>query len=393
MIDEGAGKLGAIDLRKAIDVLGAHLGTSSDADASYASLTVLKRNVDKALPLLGDVVAKPRLEPVEWKRVHELWQNDLKARASEPDAIARVVARVVLFGADHPYGHPWDGTVASAKAITLRDVKKFHETAWRPDRATLIVVGDVTKDEITKLVDTAFAGWKAPKGAPLPIVTPSVPAGPWPRVVVVDRPGAPQSVLSVVRPGVAANQPDAAALSRANNVLGGSFGSRLNQDLREAHGYSYGAFSRLSFSRGVGMAIASAGVFTPKTGDAMKAMLADMADYAKSGPTDAEADRSRSQARSDAVEEFESVHSIAGVLAANAALGLAPDFEAEELKRRDAATRDDLAKLAAAYLDPSHAIVVIVGPRDVAEHAAADAGLPAPEARDADGNPVAKAAP
>jgi zinc protease len=391
MLDEGAGKLGAIDLRKAIDVLGARLGTSSDADSSFASLTVLKRNLDTALPLLGDVVAKPRLEEVEWKRVHDLWQNDLKARASEPDAIARVVARVVLFGADNPYGHPWDGTPASAKAITLQDVKTFHATAWRPDRATLIVVGDVTKDEIAKLAETAFAGWKAPKSAPLPIVSPPAPAGPWPRVVVVDRPGAPQSVLSVVRPGVSASQADAAALSRANDVLGGSFASRLNQDLREAHGYSYGAYSRLSFSRGVGMAIASAGVFTPKTEDAMKAMLADMSDYAKSGPTDAEADRSRSQSRSEAVEEYESVHSIAGVLAANASLGLGPDFEADELKRRDAATRDDLAKLAATYLDPSHAIIVIVGPRDVAEAAASHAGLPAPEARDSDGKLVPKA--
>jgi predicted Zn-dependent peptidase len=225
------------------------------------------------------------------------------------------------------------------------------------------------------------------------VVTPPAPAGPWPRVVVVDRPGAPQSVLSVVRPGVAASNPDAAALSRANDVLGGSFSSRLNQDLREAHGYSYGAYARLSYSRGVGMAIASAGVFTPKTGDAIKAMLADMAAYAKTGPTDAEAERSRSQARSEAVEEYESVHAIAGVLAANAALGLAPDFEGDELKRRDAATRDDLARLAATYLDPAHSIVVIVGPRDVAAQAAKDSGLPAPEARDSDGNAVTAKAP
>jgi predicted Zn-dependent peptidase len=393
MLDEGAGKLGAIDLRKAVDVLGAHLGTSSDADSSFASLTVLKRNLDRALPLLGDVVAKPRLEAVEWRRVHDLWQNDLESRKSDPDAIARVVARVVLFGADNPYGHPWDGTVRSAKTITLADVKRFHASAWRPDRATIVVVGDVTRDETTKLVEAAFGGWKAPKGAPMAVVTPPAPAGPWPRVVVVDRPGAPQSVLSIVRPGVAASNPDAAALSRANDVLGGSFSSRLNQDLREAHGYSYGAYARLSYSRGVGMAIASAGVFTPKTGDAIKAMLADMAAYAKTGPTDAEAERSRSQARSEAVEEYESVHAIAGVLAANAALGLAPDFEGDELKRRDAATRDDLARLAATYLDPAHSIVVIVGPRGVAAQAAKDSGLPAPEARDSDGNVVTAKAP
>lgn len=252
MLNEGAGKLGAIELARAFDDIGARLGTDANADASFVSISVLKRNLDKAFPLFGDVVTRPRFEPGEFKRVKELWTNELVSREKDPDATARVVYRVALFGADHPYGHPWDGTPQSAKAITLEDVKRAYATTWRPDRATLVCVGDITQAELTPLMESAFGAWKAPATpAPAPVVPPP-PKGPWPRLILVDREEAPQAVIAAVKPGVAASDPQEPPLWRVNDAIGGSFTSRLNQDLREEHGYTYGARSRYSRSRGPG---------------------------------------------------------------------------------------------------------------------------------------------
>jgi predicted Zn-dependent peptidase len=386
MLDEGAGKRGALDFARAVDDLGAHLGTSANADSSFVSLSVLKRNLDKAFALFGDAVARPRLEAAEWKRVSDLWTNELKERDKDPNATARVVYRVALFGPDHPYGHPWDGTLQSARAVTLDDVRNFYKTAYRPDRATLVCVGDLTKAELTPLMDSAFGSWKAPATPPPALVTPAAPAGPWPRLILVDRPDAPQAVIATVKPGLAASSPDAPPLWRVNNVIGGSFTSRLNQDLREAKGYTYGVSSRYSESRGPGMVITGAAVRTDATGDALGAMLADLKTFADAGLTDDETAKSRSQARGELVSTYESFEHIAGQLAGNASLGLPPDWEVQSSQRLEAATKDDLDRLAKQYFAPDGAILVVVGPRARVQTQLDKLGLPAPEIRDATGN-------
>jgi zinc protease len=386
MLDEGAGKRGALDLARAIDDLGAHLETDANADASSVSISVLKRNLGKAFALFGDVVARPRFEAVEWKRVRDLWTNELKERDKDPNATARVVYRVALFGPDHPYGHPWDGTLQSANAVTLDDVRAFYKTAYRPDRATLVCVGDVTQAELTPLMDAAFGSWKAPATPPPPPVAPPAPVGPWPRLVLVDRPDAPQSVIATVKPGLSASSSDAPPLWRVNNVIGGSFTSRLNQDLREAKGYTYGVHTRYSESRGPGMVIASAAVRTDATGDALGALLSDLKTFAADGLTDDETDKSRSQARGELVSIYQSDESIAGHLAASASLGLPPDWAAKSSQLREAAVKADLSKLAQQYYSPDGAIIVIVGPRARVQPQLDKLGLPAPEMRDAVGN-------
>ena len=182
-------------------------------------------------------------------------------------------------------------------------------------------------------------------------------------MVVVDRPDAPQSVLAVVRPGVAADDPEAPALVRINTALGGSFTSRLNQDLREEHGWSYGAHSRFSFNKRRGLFSAQAAVHTEHTGEALQAMLADVAALAHEGLTDEEVEKTRLIARGELVDAFESVEAAARRLARNAGVGLPADHEAKAATALDRATKDELRKLAAAHVDPKNAIVVIVGPR------------------------------
>ncbi len=364
MLDEGAGTRGALDISRDIDRLGATLGTGATSDYAFAALTTLKKNLAPAASIFGDVVGKPTMSPIEWKRLHDLWENDLRARASEPDAVANVVALRQVFG-DSPYGHPNNGTLKSAAKISLDDVKAFYGTAWRPDRATLVVVGDVTKAELEPLLDQVLAAWRAPAGAaPEAAVTAGKKApAPSRRVVIVDRADAPQSVLAVVRPGVAASDKDAAAVTRVNTALGGSFTSRLNQDLREEHGWSYGAHSRFTFSKAQGMFAAQAAVHTEHTGDALKAMLADIDALTREGLTDEEVEKTRLIARGELVESFEGASAAARRLGRNAGIGLPPDHETRASAALDAATKGDLKQLAARHVDAKDAIIVIVGPR------------------------------
>ncbi len=360
MLDEGAGKRGALEISKDVDRLGATLHTGAYADYAFAQLTSLKKNLPAAAPILGDVVARPTFSPVEWKRIYDLWTNDLKARQSDPSAVAEVVASRQVFGSN-PYGHPTTGTTKSAKGVSLDDVKSFYGKAWRPEKATVVVVGDITRAEVDPLLDGMFAGWKAAPGAAEEQKTsPRTLAR---KVVVVDRPDAPQSVIALVREGVKGSDAEAPPLVRVNGALGGSFTSRLNQDLREEHGWSYGAKSRFAFTRATGIFVASAAVHTEHTGDALKAMLADIDAMAKKGLTDEEVEKTRLLARADLVEAFEGVENAARRLSRNAGVGLPPDHEAKASARLYGATKDELAKLAAKYTDPTNAVIVIVGPR------------------------------
>ena len=388
MLDEGAGTRGAIELSRAIDALGASLETTATSDESRVSLTVLKKNLTPAFGLFADVVARPRFDANEWARVKDIEVNEIAERQSDPEQVAGVVQRAVLFGEAHPYGHPVDGTLASAKRWTLADAQHFYKTAWRPDRAVLVAVGDVTQAEVTLLVESkaGLQGWVAPK-TPLPSpLAPLAPVGPWPKLVLVDRPDAPQSVISVVRPGVAAGDPTAPVVVRANVALGPLFTSRLNQDLREEHGYTYGASSRVGVTRGVGSFVASAAVATDKTTDALKAMLGDIDFYARNGLTDAEVDKTRSQSRAEVVETFEGVDRAAAQLAHDAALVLGPDYQQRAASQKDQANKPELDGLAKLHFDPKNATVIVVGPRATLEGPLHALGYADIQLRDAEGN-------
>ena len=310
--------------------------------------------------------------------------NGLKARASDPSATARLLYRAAVFGKDHPYGHTVDGTMESAGRIKLEDARRFYEAHFRPDQSILVVVGDVTKEELAPLLDAGFAAWKAPRTPASPPLAPAAPARPSSRVVMIDRPDAPQAIIAVVRPGVAAGDADEPILHRVNTAIGGGFTSRLNQDLREEHNWSYGAGSRIGFTRGTGLIVAQAAVETDKAVLALRALLADLDAFAKKGLTPEEVEKTRSQARGDLVSSFETVDGAASRLSSDAMEGLSADHEATASIRRDAATKADLDALAAKYFDTKDAVICIVGPK--AQIDLSTLGLPKPEMRDADGN-------
>jgi predicted Zn-dependent peptidase len=388
MLDEGAGKNGSVALAKALEGLGASVHTNASYDWSSASLIVTKKNVGPAFALFADVVARPRFDAPEWKRVHDLWVNDLTSRAREPQSVAQVVASRVLY-ADGAYGHPVEGLASSAKHVTLADVRAAYKTAWRPDAATLVVVGDITRADVDALIGQSLGDWKAPAGPKPAVVTTTAPPalaprGAWPRVALVDRADAPQSVIALVRPARPASDVDAPILTRVNIALGGSFTSRLNQDLREEHGWSYGARSRVALLRGPGSILATAAVQTEHTGDALKAMVKDVEDFSRTGLTTEEIGKTRLIARSELVDMFEEAESAATRLARDAALGLGPDYEATASVRRDTAAKEDLARLVREF-DPKDAAIIVVGPRAKLEKQLQTIGIEAFDLRDAEG--------
>ncbi|WP_433935148.1 M16 family metallopeptidase [Sorangium cellulosum] len=408
MLDEGAGKRSAIELSSAINDLGATLSVGARADGSVASLSVLKKNFDKAFSILADVVARPRFEPKEWQRVSALWQNDLRKRGDDPTRVSSLVSTAALYGPGTPYGHPVEGLLADAKTIGLPAVKAFYKAAWRPDRAVIAVVGDITRDEVMQAISRDLGAWSA-KGAPAaapstkgaaagaaqpgqgaPAAAPS-----WkpPRLVLVDRPGAPQSVIAVVREGVAAGDPRRPLLQLVNTALGGSFTSRLNQNLREDHGWSYGAASAFTEARQQGAFVARASVVAEATGPALKEMLGELARMADSGLTRDELAKVQAQDRADLVSTYETANRTALRYATLARLGLPETFDAAASQSRQQATLAGLAELARA-VDPKSATIVVVGPQQEILPQLKAIGLGEPEAWDVEGQPIqAKKAP
>jgi predicted Zn-dependent peptidase len=393
MLDEGAGTRGAVELSSAVNDLGATLSTGAGVDGSLVTLTTLKKNLDAAFALFSDVVARPRFEPKEWRRASELWQNGLRKRADDPQSVARLVTAAAFYGPGTPYGHPTDGLLSDARNIDLGAVKEFHASRWRPEQATLVVVGDVGRAEISALCEKGLGAWKAapaPKKAPTPKVEPA-PAG-RPRLVLVDRADAPQSVIAVARTGVAAGDPAGPPLDLVNTALGGSFTSRLNQSLREDHGWTYGVRSAFNEARRAGTFVVRAAVQTKFTGDALGETLAELRKMAASGLTDAELGKVRAQDRAELVQQYETVAGVSRRLGSLALLGLPPGFDATASRARQAATLADLGALAKAWVDPTEAVVVVVGPRADVAPQLERLGLGAPALWDVEGRPLGDAA-
>ncbi len=390
MVDEGAGSLDAMGFSRAIEDLGAQFSSGASRDRSAVSLDVLPSKLPEALTLLGDAILRPRHDKDAWKRVSALWKNEIQSRGDSPNEVARLVTSAALFGVDQPYGRPVEGTMASSAKVGLADVARWHKSIWRPDQAIFVVVGDVTKDRITSELNRVFGAWKAPTGA-----APAAPAAPStsaaPRTVLVDRPGAPQIVLTVARSGVAASSPDLPGLELMNVALGGSFTSRLNQNLREDHGWTYGARTQFAGYRQGGSFLARAAIRTDAINEALRETLKEINAVQREGLGDEELGKIKALARASAIETYGTLHGISVSLAQSAAMGLPPDSDRRSLATQLGLGRPQVAALASKYLALEGATIILVGPRDAIKAALEANQLPPAEERDAEGRPVAGA--
>jgi len=383
MLDEGAGARDALKLAEDLEQLGADLWLGCGRDGSQLSLQVPTSGFSAALGLAADVLLRPRLTAEDWTRVRGDRLTAVVQRRDQPETVASVVGDRVFFGDAHPYGLPVDGFEATVQRITVDDIRRFHDTYYRPSNGSLVVSGDFDPAALRDELEAALGAW-APGPPPPATPTPALPAAP--RLVLVDRPGAPQSVVRLLAPGVDRLSPDRPTLSMLNAILGGSFTSRLNFNLREQKGYTYGAHSSFSFLRRPGAFSARAAVFTEVTDAAIAEFLSELRGMRENPVTDAERTKARAMLLDRVAEGLATTGGIAATFGEINLYGLPLDEPQRFIAALERASAADLDRLARTYVNPDQACIVVIGDRAAIEPALRARGLPAPDLRDADGN-------
>jgi zinc protease len=365
MLDEGAAGMDALALADALDLLGASLGTFSGTDAAQTNLYVLRQNFPRALQLMADVLTRPDFPEREVNRLRDERLTALARARDEATTIANNAFSSLVYGGQHPYGR-----IASAETTRLLDrarVQAFHASRYRPENSTLILVGDVDPAAMQPMIAQAFGGWRA-QGAAMQIgEPPRAPSIGRTTVYLIDKPGAAQSEIRIGHPGVSRSNPDYFALQVMNTMLGGTFTSRLNTNLRETHGWAYGARSNFQYLRGEGPFTAAAGVQTNATDSSLVEFFREL-NRLRTEPVGAdELQKIKNFVALRLPDQLETTQAVAGQLASLETYGLDASFYDDFVQRVMAVTAEDVRRVANQYVRPENAVVVIVGDRSVVE--------------------------
>jgi len=365
MLDEGAGSRNALEIADAIDFLGAELSTTGAPDATYVELHVPVARLGDALPIMADVVARPTFPDAELKRLRDERLASLLEIQDDPEQLIQVAFPRVVFGPQHRYGTAMMGTAASLQSITADDLKAFHAAQFRPSNAVLVVAGDVTADAIVPMLERAFGGWKGTAGGGGAALPPAAQLTAR-HVYLIDKPGAAQSQVRIGWVGVARSTPDYFPLRVLNTILGEAFTSRLNTNLREVHGYAYGASSRFEMRSSAGAFYAAAGVQTDKTVEALKEFFSELTrihDPVEPG----ELDKAKNYLAMLLPRNFETTRGTADALAQAWVYDLPADYYSTYADKVRAVTAADVKRVADTYIQPDKFAVVIVGDRKTIE--------------------------
>lgn len=359
LLDEGAGKRDALALADAVADLGASLGTGATQDRGLAGITGLSKNADAMMAILADVVLHPTLNAKDFERVKgQVLASILRARGS-PQGLAFEAVPAMIYGDKHPYGHPVQGLESTVSKVTLVDVKKQLAQLMVPDQSVFIAVGDVTLEGAKALAEAHFGRWKPSKRKiPMPALV-----APRPRteITVIDLPGAAQTFVVVGRPLFGRGHPDEIPFLVLNEVFGGSFASRLNLNLREDKGYTYGAFSAASPRRNVGAFFAGAAVRADVTIPSVKEVFAEV-DKMKTLPATAEEiARAQDGLVRSLPGDFQTLSSIAGQAADLFVYGLPPDYLSSYVTAVRKTSEADAERMVESYLTPPTLQLLLVG--------------------------------
>lgn len=374
MLDEGAAGKAALALADEVEFLGAQLSASASFDASAVRLSTPAAKLNDALGLMAQVALAPDFPAEELERLRAERLTALLQARDDAAALSGIAFPRLLYGPEHRYGTGAGGTEASLKALGLAELRAFHRAHYRPDNAVLIVVGDVTPAALRPLVESRFGGWTAAGAMPAALPVRQSPQPGKRQIYLVDKPGAAQSQIRIGLVGVPRSTPDYIALDVLNTVLGGSFTSRLNTNLREQHGYSYGAFSRFDMRRSAGPFSAMAGVQTDKTAEALKEFFNELTAILTPVPAD-ELDRFKNYAALGFAGEFETTGQLAAKLEEIAVYGLPDDVFSTYVGAVQKITPADVQRVAKQYLLLDHLAVVVVGDRATIEAPVRATGL------------------
>ncbi|HZM93076.1 MAG TPA: pitrilysin family protein [Vicinamibacterales bacterium] len=366
MLDEGAGARSALEIADEIEFLGADLTTSSLFDASAVRLGVPVARLGPALAVMADVALRPTFPDAELERVRQERLTDLIQARDDAASVAPMAFARLLFGPTHRYGTGAIGTAATLKAFTTADLKAFHAAAFQPGNATLIAVGDITADSVVPQLEKHFGSWRAGSTAARHAAVPNASQPAQRQITIVDMPGAEQSQVRIGWVGVARSTQDYFTLQVLNTILGGSFTSRLNQNLREEHGYSYGASSRFDMRLSAGPFFAGAGVQTDKTAESIREFFNELTAIGKPVAAD-ELTKAKNYVAFGFPSNFETIGDLSAQLEQLIVYGLPDTYYADYVRNLQAVTADAVLKASATYIQPQKFLVVVVGDGKVIE--------------------------
>jgi len=394
MLQAGSAGKSQAEVAAAADAIGANLSVSASTDALSIGLSALAPRLNEMAALLADVALRPNLTAKDWQKIQAQRLGELTAARSQPRVAARAAFQAALYG-NGPLGHLPEGTIAAVKRIRLGDVKNFLASV-SPTESAIVAVGSASAGAVRSVMEGAFGAWK-PRGAPPSHgrKEPTVEV-PRPRFVLVNFPGKPQSVLLVGQPSVPRSSPDVLALELANAIVGGSFTSRLNQNLREQHGYSYGAFSGFAFGRGPGAFAARTSVQTDVTGKAVTEIFGELNRLVAEPLSAEELSKGKALLAFQLVEALQSVGATSAAVADIFLFDLPLDEYRTYVSRLQALTPAIVQDAVRRALHPQEMTLAIAGDaKAVLPQLQAEAALklPAPQLRDPEGKVLRPATP
>lgn len=364
MLTEGAAGRTSLEISDQAAFLGIRLNASSSWDATTVSLHTPTSQLDSALALFADVALRPTFPAEEFDRLRKDRLTELLQLKDRPTAIANQAYAAILYGSGHPYGRPLIGTEASVQGLSTGDLSAFYRASFIPNNATLIVVGDVNPAQVEARIRALFGSWQRGPVSSFAFTQP--PAAGATTIYLIDKPGATQSSFRIGAIGVPRSTRDYFALSVLNTILGGSFTSRLNQNLRETRGYTYGARSVFDMRRSAGPFTASAEVIGGKTDSALVEFMKELNSIREAVPAE-ELQKAKRYLQLGLPGDFETTQQIAGALVPVVLYDLPLDYYNTFVQNIEAVTQADVQRVARQYINPSSLAIVIVGDRKTIE--------------------------
>jgi zinc protease len=373
MLTQGTKRLTAVELAEAFANLGVTPASAVGTESTSLSFGALRRNLRPALELVAEMLATPRHEPVDFSRELDLQKAGVEAGYDSPTWISGRAFRALMHGADHPFGQPNDGTLETIKNIKLDDVVGFHRTHYTSEGSKLIITGDFDPKEIFAELESTLGKWNVPRTVAT-IRPPSRPAKPG--IYLVPKAKAAQAVIRIGRPWVGRNDPDYEAVEIANRLTGEDFLSRLNMNLREKNGFSYGCRSSMGYRKDRGVWTISTSVRADATGAALKELMNELEGLAGKRPISAAEMETNRQALVRAFpENFATPASLATQLADLAEFALPTTEWARYAKAIEATTLEQVRAVGARFGDPKERIVLIVADQTQAENLLREQGF------------------
>jgi zinc protease len=359
-------------LAEDLEQIGTRISVGSSMDGANASLTVTTNYADAGVELLADVVEHPAFKDADLDRVRKQRVVAIGQQGDSPQAVALRVGPMLVFG-NHPYGTPDSGTVDTVKALTREDVTGFYGAHYGPADSALSLAGDITEAEAKRLAEKYFGGWTS--AASSGVTIPAEPAAPTRKIVIIDKPGAPQTALFAFGLGLPVTTPDLQAVQIMNYTLGGSFASRINMNLREEHGYTYGAQSGYQLYREGGGFLAGGMVKTDITGLAAKELFYEISRFPSNPPTEAELKQAKDARIQSIPALFETTAATVGAMSSVFLYDRPLNYYTTLPEKYRSVTAADVSRVAKEDVHPDNLVLLAVGDRAKIEQGLKDTKL------------------